>query len=110
MKLAPLLGPAVLGAIASKTTDFPLPEALKLARDWGIVVVLVWLIYYGVTVVFPRMTQQHADTIKAQSERSAATVATLTDRYAAEMKTERGQREALQTRLVELLEKHMPKE
>jgi hypothetical protein len=99
MKLAPLLGPAVLGAVASRTADFPLPEALKLARDWGIVVVLIWLIWYGVTVFVPRMGRQQADTIKA-----------LADRFGEELKAERDQRQAMQSRVVDLLEKHLPKE
>lgn len=99
MKLLPLMGPVVLGAVASKTTDLPIPEFLKLARDWGIVVVLIWIIYYGLTVLFPRLTQQHAATIKE-----------LSDGYRAEMKAERDQREGVQSRLVELLEKHLPKE
>lgn len=46
--------------------------------DTGGLGVLAWLIYYGVTRIFPAMTQQHADTIRI-----------LSDAFRTEMKIER---------------------
>lgn len=79
MRVTYLLLPAGL-SLLGQTIAMPTDAGfwVRALIDTGGLGVLAWLIYYGVTRIFPAMTQQHAATIK-----------TLTDAFSREMKVER---------------------